>query len=246
MGGFATGEFESHSSPILYSMTMMKRLALFITGTDTGVGKTVFASALTKYLREKNFSIAALKPVCSGGRDDALALHAALGGALALDEINPWHFRAAIAPVLAARAEEKKLKLAVVVNHARAIQKKFPITIIEGAGGLLSPLGEDFDSRDLILALRAVPIVVAPNRLGAINQVLLVLAALPRAIAAKAQIVLSDTGKEDSSGAGNVSYLRSAVGKNRVHIFPRIESGKKNPRARKMLSALVRAMNLKS
>ena len=60
------------------------------------------------------------------------------------------------------------------------MQKRFDVLLIEGAGGLLSPLGENFNSRDLIVALRATPIVVAQNRLGAVNQVLLTLEALPK------------------------------------------------------------------
>jgi len=90
---------------------------LFITGTDTGVGKTVLTALLVKFLCERGVSAAALKPICSGGRSDARKLFAVMDGAfevqspkskvqsrvLSLDEINPWHFRAAIAPLLAAR-----------------------------------------------------------------------------------------------------------------------------------------------
>src|ERR1035437_3218490 len=126
--------------------------AFFITGTDTGVGKTVFTAVLARFLRERGVKYAALKPLCSGGRDDALALHAALGGTLTLDEINPWHFRAAIAPALAAKLEKRPVKLAAVLAHLRATRGKFDATLVEGAGGLLSPLGENFDSRDLMVA----------------------------------------------------------------------------------------------
>src|SRR5665213_1566420 len=97
---------------------------LFITGTDTGVGKTVLTALLARFLRGRDFNVVALKPVCSGGREDALALHKALDGALTLDEINPWHFRAAIAPAPAARLENKSVKLAAVLAHIRATQKK--------------------------------------------------------------------------------------------------------------------------
>ena len=76
---------------------------LFITGTDTGVGKTVLTALLTRFLRERGVNAAAFKPICSGGRDDACTLHAAMAGALTLAAINPWYFRAAIAPSLAAR-----------------------------------------------------------------------------------------------------------------------------------------------
>jgi len=60
------------------------------------------------------------------------------------------------------------------------MQKRFDVLLVEGAGGLLSPLGENFDSRDLILALCAIPVIVAPDKLGVVNHVLLTLEALPK------------------------------------------------------------------
>jgi len=156
----------------------MKQTTFFITGTDTGVGKTVLTALLARHLRERGINAAALKPICSGGRDDARALRAAMNAALASDEINPWHFRAPIASLLAARREHRQVRLADVLAHVRAMQKRFDVVLVEGAGGLLSPLGGNFDSRDLIAALHATPMVVCPNRLGAVNQVLLTLAAL--------------------------------------------------------------------
>ena len=215
----------------------MKRLILLITGTDTGAGKTVLACLLAGHLRAKGFSVAALKPVCSGGRGDASALQAALGGTLALDEINPWYFRPPIAPLLAARVEKRKVKLAEVVAH-------FPILIIEGAGGVLSPLGEDFASRDLIKALRAVPVVVSPNRLGAINQVLLALTALPRGLSRKAQVVLVSQKKPDDSSRGNLAFLGEQIGRRRVHLLPWLENGFDDRRVQQALNSLARSIGL--
>jgi dethiobiotin synthetase len=128
-------------------------------------------------------------------------------GMMSLDEINPWHFRAPIAPLLAARQERKKVKLSQVAAHVRALQKRFDVLIVEGAGGLLSPLGENFDSRDLISALRAIPIIVAPNRLGVVNHVLLTLEALPKNLRAKALVVLMPQRKPDLSAKTNASLL---------------------------------------
>lgn len=197
----------------------VKSIALFITGTDTGVGKTVLTVALAAHLRAQGRRVAALKPVCSGGREDARAICSALRGALSLDEINPWHFKKPISPALAAGLEKKSARLRQVTAHIRRIQKKFPLLIVEGAGGLLSPLGEDFDSLDLIRALRAVPLVVCPNRLGAINQTLLVLRALPPQIAKQAHIVLSDQKKPDASAGGNLEFLSGEFA-GRVHRLP--------------------------
>jgi dethiobiotin synthetase len=201
-------------------MEAVKRSIFFVTGTDTGVGKTVIACLLTQYWREAGRPVAALKPVCSGDREDARALRKALNGGLGLDRINPWHFRTPLSPLLAARREKGKLTLARVVDHIRAVQEIFPLLIVEGAGGLLSPLGEDFDSRDLIRELRALPIVVCPNRLGAINQARLVLAALPDAFARRAQIVLMSGRRLDAAGRSNPLLLREILGPGRVHVLP--------------------------
>jgi dethiobiotin synthetase len=184
----------------------MKR-TIFITGTDTGAGKTVLTALLAAFLRGRGVRVAALKPVCSGSRDDARGLHAALGGALTLDEINPWHFRAPIAPVLAARREKKAVKLARVLARIRAVRKNFDVVLVEGAGGLLSPLGEDFDSRDLITALRAMPVIVAPNKLGVVNHVLLTLEALPKSLRPKTAVVLINPAEADSATVSNAGLL---------------------------------------
>jgi dethiobiotin synthetase len=224
----------------------MKRTTFFITGTDTGVGKTVLTALLARHLRKRGVNAAALKPVCSGGRADARALRAAMNGALAPDEINPWHFRAPIAPLLAARRERSQVRLADVLAHVRAMQKRFDVVLVEGAGGLLSPLGGNFDSRDLIAALRATPIVVCPNRLGAVNQVLLTLAALPRNASCRARVVLMSPSKPDASTDTNVGLLAEFFDAKRIFCLPRLgrrpDAGKvlKDSRVRRTFRVLVK------
>jgi dethiobiotin synthetase len=175
---------------------------------------------LAEFLRTKKIRVAALKPVCSGGREDALALRKALNGLLTLDEINPWHFRAAVAPSFAAGLEKKSVKLAAVLAHIRAAQKKSDVTLVEGAGGLLSPLGENFDSRDLIVAMRATPIVVAQNKLGAVNHVLLTLEALPKNLRAKASVVLMSPLEPDTATASNAKLLEQFFLRERIFTLP--------------------------
>lgn len=217
----------------------------FITGTDTGVGKTVLTALLAKYLREQNFNAAAIKPICSGGRDDARKIFTAMDGALSLDEINPFHFHAAISPSLAARRENRKVKLPKILSHVRAIQKQFDVLLVEGAGGLLSPLGENFNSRDLILALRATPIVVAQNQLGAINQILLTLEALPKPFRRKAKIVFMSPRKPDSATGSNPKLLAEFFDGRNIFLLPwfgeNFETARtlKNPRVKKILRALL-------
>jgi dethiobiotin synthetase len=224
----------------------MKRTTFFITGTDTGVGKTVLTALLARHLRERGVNAAALKPICSGDRADARTLHTASDGALTPDEINPWHFRAPMAPLLAARRERKRIALADVIAHVRTMQKRFDVVLVEGAGGLLSPLGGNFDSRDLIAALGATPMVVCPNRLGAVNQVLLTLAALPRSASCRARVVLMLPSKPDASTNTNAGLLAEFFDAKRIFELPWLdkrfdaEKALKDSRLRRTLLALVK------
>jgi dethiobiotin synthetase len=197
----------------------MTRRIIFITGTDTGVGKTVLASLLTRCLREQGVKVGALKPLCSGGRTDARALREAAGGVLAMNEVNPWHFRAPLAPLLAARRDGARLTKEAVLRHVRRVCRQFEVTVVEGAGGLLSPLGEDFDARDLIAALRAETLVVCPNRLGAVNQARLVMAALPPRARSRASVVLVNPPRPNAASRTNPGLLAEWIGRRRVYVL---------------------------
>ncbi len=226
-------------------MGKMSRATIFITGTSTGVGKTVLTTLLTAYWRQTGVPVAALKPVCSGGREDAEWLAHAMGGELALDEMNPWHFRAAVAPVLAARSEGRRVVLAEILAHVRAMRRRFAVVLIEGAGGLLSPLGERVDSRDLIVDLRAVPVIVAPNELGVVNQVRLTLAALPLTVRRLAVVVLMDPVRTDASTRTNADLLGEYFDRGRIWLFPRVPQpldlpgALKNRRVRETLAGII-------
>ncbi len=221
---------------------------LFITGTDTGVGKTVLTCLLARRLVERGQCVAAYKPLCSGGREDALALQAALGGWPDLDALNPWHFRAPLAPLLAARREGKTVLLADVVHGAKRLLLEHDLLLVEGAGGLLSPLGEGFNARDLIGKLRAAPVVVCPNRLGAVNQTLLVLAALPPAAERCAQVVLVAPPQSDAASASNAQLLAELCGAHRIHSLPWLAFPRGNVtssrRVKGMLDRLLAALGL--
>lgn len=197
----------------------MQRI-IVITGTDTGVGKTVLTALLASHLRANDVNVAALKPICSGGRDDARVLHRALRGTLKLDEINPWHFRAPLTPLLAARKEHKRVELREVVALIHAMSQRFQFVLMEGAGGLLSPLGEHFSTREIIGALGAEVFVVARNQLGAVNQVRLTLEALPPVIAARTRVVLMSAKHPDPAARANPELLAGFVAGAHVSVLP--------------------------
>jgi dethiobiotin synthetase len=193
---------------------------IFITGTDTGVGKTVLTALLARHWRSHGRRVAALKPACSGGRDDARRLHAALDGAMSLDEINPWHYRAPLAPPLAAQRQGERLLLRELVAHIRSVAQRHDPTLIEGAGGLLSPLATDADNRALLRALRATPVIVVPNRLGAINQARLAHAALSPRERREAVWVLVAPRRSALVQRLNQQVLRRQFGSQRLFLLP--------------------------
>lgn len=211
---------------------------IFVTGTDTGVGKTVVAAAVTRGLSARGLRVAALKPVCSGDRHDAEVLRKSAGCVLSLDDVNPWHYRAALAPVLAARVEGRCLTRAEVDRHIRKISKKFDAVVVEGAGGLLSPFGEGFDSRGLI-GKGALVLVVAPNRLGAVNQVRLVIESLPDAARQTAQVVLVEPARPDAASASNPALLGEFVGDQNIHLLQRLKRPLSGRNAEGLLPRLV-------
>ncbi|HMO66411.1 MAG TPA: dethiobiotin synthase, partial [Verrucomicrobiota bacterium] len=158
---------------------MRRARIVFVTGTDTGVGKTVFAACLTRFLIGGGVALRAVKPLASGGREDARQLRWAQGNRPPLEVLNPWSFTAPLAPALAAEREGRRVTRAEVTDWLRGQAAAAELLLVEGAGGLLSPLGSDFDLRGLIADLRAEVILVTANRLGALNQILLTLEALP-------------------------------------------------------------------
>jgi len=127
---------------------------LFITGTDTGMGKTVVAVALANALRAEGLRVACMKPVASGSRttprglrnDDALALMAAANVAATYEEVNPYCFQPAIAPHLAARDAAVPIDVDRLVNCYRLLAGRADHVLVEGAGGWRLPLHPPPDS----------------------------------------------------------------------------------------------------
>ena len=142
-----------------------------VSGTDTGVGKTVFTAAFIRWLRTRNVPSIALKPLASGDRSDAEALHRAQGSTVPLDVINPWHFPEPLTPLLAARRAGRRVAPEAMVSHVRAAGRGMKVVLVEAAGGWLSPLMEDMDAPGLVAALGARVVLVAANRLGVISHV---------------------------------------------------------------------------
>lgn len=149
----------------------------FITGTDTNVGKTYVTKLIIESLRAEGIFAVGLKPISCGDRDDGTILSAASGN-LPLDEVNPLHFSSAVAPHVAALLENKTIHPTELIASYQTISEKYDPVIVEGAGGWEVPITNNYFVSDLAKDLNLPVILVAANRLGALNHILLTLAAI--------------------------------------------------------------------
>jgi dethiobiotin synthetase len=180
---------------------------LFITGNDTGVGKTYVAAIVARSLAAAGRKVGVYKPVASGCReesgklisDDAVALWEAAGRPDGLEQVAPQRFAAPLAPHLAARSEAKRIDASLLRSGLDYWRERSEIVIVEGVGGLMSPVGEEEYVADLAFEFGYPLIVVARNALGAINQTLqtLIVATTFRHGLPIAGIVLNQTAKSD-------------------------------------------------
>jgi dethiobiotin synthetase len=144
-------------------------VSLFITGTDTGVGKTHTTVQLLRLLRASGMRCAGMKPICCGDRRDAKLLLAAGSEGLAIGVINPVWLKTPVAAFAAARIEQVKIDIEPMVAALRALQDRVEHVIVEGAGGWLVPIRADYFVSDLAVEMKLPVLVVALNRLGCLN-----------------------------------------------------------------------------
>lgn len=177
--------------------------AVFVTATGTDIGKTFVARGLIAALRARGRAVAALKPVVSGfdpaeaaGSDSGLLL-AALGRQVTpetIAEISPWRFAAPLAPDMAAAREGRNLDMRELIRFCHAAIAADPgVLLIEGAGGLMSPVSAEHIMLDWIVALGLPVILVAGSYLGTISHTLTALDVLGRRRLAVTSLVVSQT-----------------------------------------------------
>ena len=141
----------------------------FITGTDTGVGKTYVTARLIRRLRAQGLDTVGFKPICCGSREDAEILRAAADDALSLNEVNPVWLRTPAAPYTAALIENRAIDLALIRETLAALRARYSSVLVEGVGGWLVPVQTDYTMADLAREAGLPVIVVVRNRLGALN-----------------------------------------------------------------------------
>lgn len=156
---------------------------IFITGTDTGVGKTLVACGLAALFKESGYKVGVMKPVETGCEDkdgkpfpqDAFYLKEASGCEEPLERICPYRLSEPLAPGMAAQRAGVKIDVSQLQTLYGEISEKHDITLVEGAGGLLVPIVPSYTYADLAKLLKLPLVVVAANRLGVINHLLLTL-----------------------------------------------------------------------
>ena len=158
-------------------------MSYFITGTDTGVGKTLISVALLHAFAAQGKSVAGFKPVAAGRdsdqqNDDAKSLRAASSLPLDYAQVNPYCFPDAVAPHLAARLVGEQINLPRLLAAYRELVLKVDVVIVEGVGGFCVPLNETQTSIDLARALNLPIILVVGMRLGCLNHALLTVRAI--------------------------------------------------------------------
>jgi len=188
---------------------------LFVTATDTGVGKTEVACALLGAARAAGVDAVGMKPAQSGATpgepSDAERLREASGRVEPLEAICPYALQAPLAPAVAARLEGREISLSRILEAAHALAARHAAVLVEGAGGLLVPLTERETFADLAAALGLPVLVVARAGLGTVNHTALTVEALRRRGLAIAGIVLNRTAPADDPSvphnAGEIARL---------------------------------------
>ena len=193
---------------------------LFVTGTDTGVGKTRISAILAHQLNHRGLVVRPRKPVESGclrGENglipaDAAILRAAAGSNEPLAQICPYPFDSAISPERAANLAGQSLTLDDITAVCRQGMAESDFLLVEGAGGFYSPLAKGLLNADLAVALSLPVLLIAPDRLGAINQTLLAVEAIKHRGLTLAAVILNQVTSDIDRQMDNAAELSRWLG----------------------------------
>lgn len=205
---------------------------IFITGTDTGVGKTLVGCGLAALLRDTGYKVGVMKPAETGCEErdgallpqDALYLKEASDCKEPLERICPYQLREPLAPSVAAAREGIEIDVSEIARIYEQISAAHDITIVEGAGGLLVPLLPHYTYADLVSLLKLPVIVVAANRLGMINHLLLTLEhASCRGLRVLGYVLNQEENQTSLAGQTNAEALPSLTAVPCLGVIPYIE-----------------------
>jgi dethiobiotin synthetase len=198
---------------------------IFVTGTDTGVGKTLLAASLLFHLRQSGVNALAMKPFCSGGTGDVDLIQAVQGDDPSREEVNPFYFPEPVAPLVAARRLRQPIRLSQVLEAIGRMRERCACLIVEGSGGLLVPLGERFTVAGVIAGLDCDVVVVGRNKLGTINHTLLTVEALRARRVKRIKVVLMGQSSADFSAPSNAALLGESLANIEIFTVPYLGAG---------------------
>jgi dethiobiotin synthetase len=193
--------------------------AYFVTGTDTGIGKTTISCLLLKAYAAQGLKVVGMKPVASGCQrlgdalvsEDVSSLQAASNVDAPLNLINPYAFEPPLAPHIAAALAGADIQLAVIVDAFKQLQEVADVVIVEGVGGFRVPLNTHEDTADMAAMLGLPVVLVVGMRLGCINHALLTSDAIARAGLPVAGWVANQVDRDMAAMAANVEALENRL-----------------------------------
>ncbi len=210
---------------------------LFITGTDTAVGKTTVACGTARLLKTWGVDVGVMKPIATGNLKDAQALLAAVDLGEDLNVVTPQFFKAPLAPDISAALERRKVDMEAIYKAYWYLQKKHAVLIVEGVGGVKVPLGETTFVVDLAQALGLSVLVVARASLGTINHTLLTLDALAKSKIPVAGILLNGGNGRTLAETTNIDTLQNYT------AIPVLGHLKKQPQGGRRAAAVAAALD---
>jgi dethiobiotin synthetase len=208
----------------------MTARGFFVSGTDTGVGKTLVACALVRAMRRRGLDVGVMKPIETGvgpeGPLDARALRATAASAEPLEEICPQAFALPAAPTVAAAREGRSVAVEAIRSAFARLRERHEWLVVEGAGGLLVPAARDLSMADLCRELDLPLLIVGRAALGTINHTLLTWeAAAARSLPVAGVVISHSGGPLSDADRANLEALRDALGSLLVGEIPPLREG---------------------
>ena len=188
---------------------MKKPLNLFITGTDTGVGKTYFSNLLISAIVSNGENAVGFKPISCGDREDSeILLKSSYPEPSSIELINPIHLKTPAAPLAASLIEGKEIDITKIKKCHQELVSSYDNVIIEGAGGWAVPITTDYHVGDLAAELCSDVLIVVDNKLGALNKTILTANAIRDKGLHLAGVILNHVDVErDTASISNLSLI---------------------------------------
>lgn len=211
----------------------MKHTSIFVTGTDTGVGKTLVSAALTRALVARGSRVAVMKPIASGSdptpeglrNSDALALMAASNVSAPYEAVNPYCFLPPISPHIAAGEAGVAIDLRLLRSRLDSLARNADCVVVEGAGGWHAPISDSATMADLATALELPVLLVVGLRLGCLNHALLTRESLATRGVAFAGWIANAIDPHFDRPAENLATLAVRLGEPPLACIPFLEPG---------------------